>query len=274
MALGYTRSPVHRPALLCLLVACSNAEPAPAPRSAAPASPEPAVPELNVPYEAQGEKRMMIDGELAEMQWHHAARTARFVDAGTGADLPKGRVCGVVSLFWNDEALYLAFEVEDRDVRGGFPKGADDPHLWERDTVEIMLDPDGDGDNRDYYELQVGPQNLVFDSQFDGYNSPRGGPDGPFGHQEWKSRIVSGVSIHGTLDDASDVDEGYTVEIALPWSSLTKAKAAPPKPGDTWRANFYAMEDNGGAAWSPILGRGNFHRALRFGRLRFAPKGT
>ncbi len=36
-----------------------------------------------------------------------------------------------------------------------------------------MIDPDGDGDNRDYYEIQLGPQNLVFDSQFDGYNQPR-----------------------------------------------------------------------------------------------------
>ena len=265
---------MHRSALLLVLFACSNSEPAPLQRSAAPASTDPPVPELTVPYEPQGEKQMMIDGELAEMQWRTAARTARFVDAGTGAEVPQGRTRGVVSVFWNAEALYLGFEVEDKDVRGGFPQDAVDPHLWERDTVEIMLDPDGDGDNRDYYEIQVSPQNLVFDSQFDGYNSPRGGPDGPFGHQDWKSGVVSAVSIHGTIDDASDIDDGYTVEIALPWSSLTKAKAAPPKPGDTWRANFYAMEDNGGAAWSPILSRGNFHRALRFGRLHFGPRGS
>ena len=25
--------------------------------------------------------------------------------------------------------------------------------------------------------------------------------------------------------------------------------------------NFYAMENNGGTAWSPILGQGNFHKA-------------
>jgi hypothetical protein len=33
--------------------------------------------------------------------------------------------------------------------------------------------------------------------------------------------------------------------------------------------NFYAMQDNGGVAWSPILGQGNFHKASRFGRVRF-----
>ncbi|WP_437547416.1 hypothetical protein WME97_45705 [Sorangium sp. So ce367] len=37
--------------------------------------------------------------------------------------------------------------------------------------------------------------------------------------------------------------------------------------------NFYAMQNNGGAAWSPILGEGNFHRARRFGRVRFVGTG-
>ena len=41
----------------------------------------------------------------------------------------------------------------------------------------------------------------------------------------------------------------------------------PPKPGDTWRMNFYAMKNNGGVAFSPILGQGNFHKASRFGRV-------
>jgi hypothetical protein len=239
-------------------------------RSAAPQNGDTPVPELVVPFEPPNEKAMTIDGHLTEHQWRDAARAGPFVEPSTGSEAPAGSVRGEVRLFWNDKALFLGFTVEDRDVRGGFQAGAVDPHLWERDTIEIMLDPDGDGDNRDYYEIQVNPQNLVFDSQFDGYNSPRGGPNGPFGHEEWKSGIESAVAVHGTMDDRSDTDRGYTVEIALPWASLTKAKAAPPRAGDTWRANFYAMEDNGGSAWSPILNRGNFHRALRFGRLRFA----
>jgi hypothetical protein len=31
--------------------------------------------------------------------------------------------------------------------------------------------------------------------------------------------------------------------------------------------NFYAMKNNSGVAWSPILGQGNFHKASRFGRI-------
>ena len=80
------------------------------------------------------------------------------------------------------------------------------------------------------------------------------------------------MKVEGTLDDDSDQDTGYTVEAKIPWASFTKAKHAPPVPGDTWRMNFYAMKDNGGAAWSPILGKGNFHRASRFGKVTWGDK--
>ena len=59
----------------------------------------------------------------------------------------------------------------------------------------------------------------------------------------------------------------------IPWKSFAKAKKTPPALGDTWRMNFYAMQDNGGVSWSPILGQGNFHRASRFGKILWAEKG-
>jgi hypothetical protein len=168
--------------------------------------------------------------------------------------------------------LYVGFEVKEKKVKGGWPLDAKDPHLWEKDTVEIMIDPDGDGDNKDYYEIQINPQNLVFDTQYDDYNSPNGGGKGPFGHEEWSAKLTSAVVVHGTIDDDSDDDEGYTVEAKIPWASFTRAKRSPPAPGDSWRMNFYAMKNNGGVAWSPILGMGNFHRASRFGRVRWLEK--
>ena len=180
---------------------------------------------------------------------------------------------GSVKVLWDEQSLYLGFEVKDADVVSGFDKKQKDPHLWTKDTVEIMVDPDGDGDNKDYYEIQVNPEGLVFDSQFDDYNSPKKDPDGPFGHQEWEAKLKSGIVVNGTLDKPGDKDEGYVVELAIPWKSFGKAKAAPPKVGDIWRINFYAMQNNGGVSWSPILGQGNFHKASRFGRVMFAEPG-
>jgi hypothetical protein len=205
--------------------------------------------------------------ELDEPAWEQAAKTGAFVGARSGRPQP-GPLQGEARVFWDDAFLYVAIDIKDETVRGGFPADATDPHLWERDTAELMLDPDG-ADNRDYYELQINPQGLVFDSRFDDYNAPRGGPAGPFGHQTWSSQVERAVKVRGTLDDDSDRDAGYVVEARIPWASFDKATRAPPADGDGWKVNFYAMQDNAGVAWSPILGEGNFHRVRHFGEITF-----
>lgn len=217
----------------------------------------------------RSDQAVTIDGKLDEPAWKLGASVGPLLNVATGEPTSGKEVTANLKLLYDQRALYVGFEVFDEDVRGGFDPAQADPHLWLKDTVEMMIDPDGDGDNKDYYEIQVNPQNLVFDSVFDAYNLPHVEPDGPFGHQEWSSQLKSAVVVHGTLDDDKE-DEGYVVELALPWSSLTRASHVPPRTTDIWRMNFYAMQNNGGAAWSPILGQGNFHKASRFGRVHFS----
>jgi len=221
----------------------------------------------------EAKTKITIDGKLEEPSWETATTFGPFVDVTTGKPNDKLPVGGSAKMLWDDTNLYVAFQVTDADITGGFPKTAKDPHLWTKDTVELMIDPDGDGDNEDYYEIQIGPQNLVFDSQYDKYNEPKTEPDGPFGHEDWSSKLKSAVVLDGTIDKADDADKGYTVEAQIPWKSFSKAKTVPPALGNTWRMNLYAMQDNGGVAWSPILGQGNFHKASRFGKVRFTAKG-
>jgi hypothetical protein len=213
------------------------------------------------------DQSITIDGKLDEKAWRRAAATRRFVNVKTGSSNKQFPVNGRAKLLWDEKFLYVAFEVEDKDITGGFEKGAKDPHLWTKDTVEIMVDPEGDGDNKDYYEIQISPQNLVFDSRFDDYNVPRGSDEAPYGHEDWSSGLESAVVIDGSIDNPKDEDEGYVVEARIPWKAFDKAQQAPPQAGTTWRMNFYAIQDNGGVAWSPILGKGNFHKASRFGRV-------
>lgn len=218
--------------------------------------------------------KVNIDGKLDEDAWSTwAAFTGPFREVSTGEPNGSSDLGGSARLLWDDTALYIGISVIDTTVTGGFDPHSTDPHLWTRDTAEIMIDPDGDGDNRDYYEIQINPQNLVFDSRFDEYNRPKVDPDGPFGHQDWSSQRVSVVRVEGTLDQSGDRDQGYVVEAKIPWKAFDRAHQIPPKLGDQWRINFYAMENNSGVAWSPILGQGNFHKASRFGRVIWGEKG-
>lgn len=230
------------------------------------------VPEISVERLEKTDK-ITVDGKLDEAAWKTAPVLGPFVDVRTGSAPKDAPVTGSARILWNDTNLYFGFEVAEANIVGGFPKNAKDPHLWTKDTVEIMIDPDGDGDNEDYYEIQIGPQNLVFDTQYDKYNEPKTEPDGPFGHEEWASKLKSAVVLDGTIDKPDDTDKGYTVEAAIPWKSFSKAKKVPPALGDTWRMNLYAMKDNSGVGWSPIYDQGNFHKASRFGRIRFTAKG-
>jgi len=155
--------------------------------------------------------KINVDGKLDEAAWKNATALT-LVDVKTGQAPKESPVNGTARILWNDTNLYVGFEVQEASIVGGFPKGAKDPHLWTKDTVEVMVDPDGDGDNLDYYEIQIGPQNLVFDSQYDKYNEPKTEPDGPFGHEDWSSKLKSSVVLDGTIDKTEDTDKGYTVE--------------------------------------------------------------
>lgn len=240
------------------------------------------IPEIVVNKLAQNDPVIKIDGKADDKAWQGVggASPLPFVDVGSGAPNTAFPANGQAKLAWDDKNLYVLFEVKEPDVVGGWDDKAKkpdewsvkgQPKLWTKDTVEIMVDPDGDGDNKDYYELQISPQNRQFHTQYDAERVPLTDPNGPFGHEEWDPKMKSAVVVNGTLDKSDDKDEGYTVEAAIPWAAFAKAANHPPKPGDAWRMNFYIMKQNSGVAWSPILGQGSFHHAARFGRVKWGP---
>jgi hypothetical protein len=241
----------------------------------APKAPEQhteAVPALSVMKLAANDK-ITVDGKGGEAEWGAAASTGPFVDVGSGKPTPASAVNGTAKLLWDDKNLYVLVQVQETDFYTGFTDAKSQPgdftaggqpKLWTKDTIEMMVDPDPSGDNRDYYELQINPQNKVFKSQFDTLQQPSGGPNGPFGHEDWDPKLKSAVTVQKGPDGKPT---GYTVEAAIPWAGYAKAANHPPKAGDVWRVNFYAMKNNGGVAWSPILGQGNFHKSTRFGKI-------
>lgn len=224
---------------------------------------EPVVPELHAPHASAPVK---LDGKLNDAVWSRA-RGATLVNTMTGApELPRTRV----KTAWDDENLYVAFDVEDDFLRSTF--NMHDEHLWEQDTVEVMIDPDGDGNQ--YVELQVSPANKHFDTRYDSRRNPR-----PYGHVDYDSGLKSGAQVRGSLNDAT-IDEGYSVEMAIPWTAFKKGELQheKPEPGATWRVNFYVLDtrqdhSQRAVGWSAPR-TGDFHVPRRFGTIIFdAPTG-
>lgn len=212
-------------------------------------------------HAARATTPVVIDGRLDEADWQRAELSPVFVDTMTGgaAGIPT-----TVRAMWDDTNLYFAFDVFDGFLSSPF--ATLDDHLWEKDCVEMMLDPGGDGLN--YFELQANPLGTVFDTRYDSRRVPP-----PIGHADWNSGMRTGVGLRGIPNDVID-DEGYLVEVAIPWTAFATGTppATRPNAGDTWRANFYVMDTMRtgmrAAAWSaPRIP--DFHYPPRFGELHF-----
>ncbi|MEM7137158.1 MAG: carbohydrate-binding family 9-like protein [Myxococcota bacterium] len=218
----------------------------------------PPLPTLEVP-KAKDPPR--IDGALTDAAWRTAAQTGPFVNTLTGE--PASLVASA-KLLWDEDYLYVGVEAVDATLRS-VHRDTDDP-LWEEDCVELMVAPPGSGAG--YFEIEVSPRGVVFDTRFDRPRAPA-----PYGHVGWTSDPRVAVRLAGTLDDFQ-ADEGYTVEIAIPWRSFgtPDRPVAAPAIGDRWRANFFVLDRSGdeqnAAAWSaPLVG--DFHVPARFGSLVF-----
>jgi hypothetical protein len=180
-------------------------------------------------------KPLTIDGRLNEVSWRGAPWTDDFVDIEGGLrPLPRFRTRA--KMLWDDTYLYIGAELQE-------------PHVWgtltQRDTViyydndfEVFIDPNGD--SHEYYEFEMNARNTVWDlflpkpykdqgSAVDGWNI-----DG----------LKTAVYIRGTINNTADIDSGWSVEIAMPWSVLKQYahRAAPPQEGDQWRINFSRVE--------------------------------
>jgi hypothetical protein len=190
------------------------------------------------------------------------------VDPGNGGPLTSSPVASFFRATWDDHNLYLGIVVHDRSPSSPFGRDDVDPHVWAKASgIEVMLQPGDPHDNRDYYELQVDVNGAVWDTRFDDYMQPvtGQGADKRFGHQEWQAHLERAVYKKWR--------DFYAVELALPWASLGPARVAvPPHPHDVWRMNVYTFRDGQrhAVAWSPLRGRGNFHKSERFGRIELA----
>lgn len=255
---------MKRLALLVALAGCRPSSSAPARAAVADRSGGDA-PSITAPRVAAGAMRW--DGRLDEPVWSSASRVGGFVQPGTGRPEAASRVNGDARVAWSDAGLLVAFEVDDRAAESSVAPTQRDAHVWEAASgIEVMLQPGDFGDNREYFEVQVAVNGARWTTRFDDYNRPitRDGSGAThFGHEDWEPEL----SV-GTARTAG----GYVVEMMIPWAALATSRTqGAPRAGDAWRLNLYTFRDGqrDALAWSPLLGQGNFHRAARFGRLRF-----
>lgn len=201
-----------------------------------------------------------VDGRLDEAAWKQSPPIAfQFPwPQQTGAKQKT-----FVRLLWDDQFLYAGYQVDDTDIISLY-NSHDDP-TYKDDAVELFINPDPAQNS--YYGLEINARAIVYDYlyiypklllkriDFDGL------------------RIAS--YLHGTVNVRGDTDQGWTIELAIPWRNFEElAKKLPPAPGTEWTANLNRWDgvepERRLSQWSDSgMVQPNPHNPERFGRLRF-----
>lgn len=225
-----------------------------------------------------------IDGQIDSI-WNLANWSSDFLDI-EGNKKAKPTLHTAVKMLWDDENLYLLAKLEEPHIWATL-KNHDDI-IYHDNDFEVFIKPDANSSS--YYELEVNALNTVMDLlmvkpyRFDGKAL-----------MNWDFKgIKTAVHHQGSINNPNDVDEYWTVEIAIPFKSITAfGKNATPKPGAYWRINFSRVQwqhdiENGKYArkvehnklipehnwvWSPI-GLINMHYPERWGFITFTDKNT
>lgn len=177
-----------------------------------------------------------VDGKLDDPAWNLAPWTEIFVDI-EGDRRPQPRFRTRAKMLWDDNWFYIAAEMEEPDVWGTLTDR--DSVIFRDNDFEVFIDPDGD--THAYYELEVNALGTPWDLML--VKPYRDG--GPAIHAWDIAGLQARVDVKGTINRPGDRDDGWTIELALPWTILKEAAPAPrgvPKPGDRWRVNFSRVE--------------------------------
>ena len=208
--------------------------------------------------------KIEIDGKVPEPAWFAAATLGDFQFPWFKSGV---REQSLAKLVWDDECLYIACICQDAHITAG--DSQHDVPLTGDDCFEIMLAPNR---NRPAFYFNI-EWNAV-GGYIDGHR-PKGA-DAP--RVEWDARDLRIAGQHiGTLNDDTDEDSLWCVEVAIPWINFREyLPQFPPKAGDEVRANF---NRHGGdtnpqySQWSPAdTPAPAFPVPHRFGRLILAAR--
>lgn len=212
-------------------------------------------------YEVKRAKsRINVDGRLTDKAWEDAPIVELIFpfEQQTGKK-QKTRV----RLLWDDDALYAGYDCDDEDITAQYVN-RDDP-TYQDDVVELFLNPKPSQDTV-YFGMEMNARAVMYD-----YLMVNG--TGLFKQLDFKNFKLA-TFLRGTLNASGDKDEGWSLEVAIPWDNFD-GLGRRPRPGAEWRAQMNRWDNVNPervlSMWSHPLNRSaSPHVPKRFGVLVFA----
>lgn len=176
---------------------------------------------LVVPFLAQ---KIELDGIIDEDAWNDAAKIPlNYVTRPFENTTPP--VQTTARIFENGENIYIAFTAQDNDASQIRALFRDRDSVWDNDLVGVKIDTFGD--SRLSYQFFVNPHGIQSDA---------------IENQMTRSESDSWNAIWDA--ETQLTDEGYTVEIALPFRIMNFINSDGPKQWRVEFVRFYPRDNN------------------------------
>lgn len=198
---------------------------------------------INAQLASNGEKKYnahyvnkppVIDGKLNDKQWEKSSWENQFEDI-EGANKTKPYYATQFNIVWDSNYLYVAAYLQEPDI-WATKKNRDDIIYHDHD-FELFLDPNNDGEN--YFEFEINALGTLMDLLM---SKPykKGGTY----NLKWDAAgIKYAVFVEGTINNNTDKDKGWSVEMAIPFSALKVGERNYlPSVANPWRLNFSRVE--------------------------------
>ncbi|MEE2658998.1 MAG: carbohydrate-binding family 9-like protein [Candidatus Latescibacterota bacterium] len=217
---------------------------------------------------ARTQSPVIIDGRPDDAAWQ-AAEPITFIFPWNDVTVEEPQST-VARMLYDDNALYIVYECTDPYLDSEVTEK--DGPVYEEDAVEIFATPNP-ADITTYYGYEMNINGALLD-----YIAFKGGKHWTQSiHFPWESEGVQiATSYDGTLNDHSDVDKGWVLEIAIPFDNFRHLGVPmPPRTGDVWRLNLNRTKGDLGqfSQWADTQAhQAAFHHSAYFGIAHFGAK--
>ncbi len=149
---------------------------------------------------------VVIDGALDE--WRYA-RSISFHDEFKRKSDNHVEVWSM----WDEDYLYFAFDIKDSDLRATQTE-LDHPQLYLDDMVEFLLDPLIDRDSC------WAEDDIIYHINILGQKKDDRGSRECITNPMWNGHAIYAITIDGSVNDSTDIDNGYIVEVSIAWDEV------------------------------------------------------
>jgi Carbohydrate-binding family 9 len=204
--------------------------------------------EWHIPYSATE------DTDLLNHDWQAITPLPAFRLVEDGQLAMQQTTC---RMCWDEQALYVRFDCQDRDIWSTW-MNHDDP-IYDEEAVEIFISP-GSETPTHYYEFEVNPNAVVFDALIDNPTSQR---------RDLHADLAWDCQGLRVCVERDDPHHHWTAIIAIPWNQIAPHGTIPTE----WRANLFRIERPRDShpefsCWSPTYASPvDFHQPEAFGKL-------